>query len=64
MNTEILVLTFLMTCASPNSIPNAAAGSMRASIHVRTKYFFAGGRASEPLVKDEEYFSEEASTFF
>jgi hypothetical protein len=37
---------------------------MRASMHVRTKYFFAGGSAREPWVKDEEYFSEEASTFF
>jgi len=33
-------------------------------MHVRTRYFFAGGRARCPLVKDEEYFADAASTFF
>ena len=27
-------------------------------MHVRIKYFFAGGRAREPCVKEDEYLSE------
>lgn len=49
-----------MTWASPRSMPKAAAGLMRASMHVRTRYFFAGGRAREPEVKVEAYLSEAA----
>jgi hypothetical protein len=45
-------------------MPNAAAGSMRASMQVRTRYFFAGGSAREPCVKVALYFSDAASTFF
>jgi len=33
-------------------------------MHVRTRYFFAGGSARCPWVKEDEYFSDEASTFF
>lgn len=32
-------------------------------MQVRTRYCFAGGRASEPLVKVELYFCEDASRF-
>jgi hypothetical protein len=32
-------------------------------MHVTTRYFFAGGRASEPLVKDDEYLSEAEARF-
>lgn len=56
--------TLRMTWASPSSMPNAAAGSILASIHVKTRYFLAGGRARWPLVNVELYFSEAASTFF
>ena len=59
-----VLLTLRITCASPRSIPNALAGSMRASMHVNTRYFFAGGRARCPCVKDEEYASEAAWTWF
>ena len=58
------VNTFRITCASPSSMPNAAAGSIRASMQVRTRYFFAGGSAREPCVKVELYFSDAASRFF
>jgi len=44
-----------MTCASPREIPKAAAGSMRASMQVRTRYFLAGGRAKEPWSNEETY---------
>lgn len=53
-----------MTWASPSPMPKARAGSIRASMHVRTRYFFAGGSARWPWVKEDEYSSEAASTFF
>jgi hypothetical protein len=40
-----------MTCASPSSSPSARAGSMRASMHVRTAKRRAGGIARAPLSK-------------
>lgn len=55
------VRTLRMTCASPRSMPKADAGSIRASMQVRTRYCFAGGRASEPLVKVELYCCEDTS---
>jgi hypothetical protein len=58
-----LGLTFRMTWASPSSMPKAWAGSIRASIHVRTRYFFAGGRARWPLVKEAACWAEADSTF-
>lgn len=33
-------------------------------MHVRTRYFFAGGSARCPLVKEDEYLSDAALTFF
>ena len=44
-------------------MPKAWAGSIRASMHVRTRYFFAGGRARWPLVKEAENWAEADSTF-
>lgn len=44
-------------------MPKAAAGSIRASMHVNTRYFLAGGRASEPFVKVELYCDEACSMF-
>lgn len=57
-------LTLRMTWASPSSMPNARAGSMRASMHVTTRYFLAGGRARWPLSKLAAYSAEAASTLF
>lgn len=57
-------LTLRMTWASPSSMPNALAGSMRASMHVTTRYFLAGGRARWPLSKLAAYSAEAASTLF
>jgi hypothetical protein len=35
-------------------MPKAGAGSMRAFMQVRTRYFLAGGRARLPWVKEAE----------
>lgn len=45
-------------------MPNADVGSILASMHVRTRYFFAGGSAREPLVNVELYFSDVLAMFF
>ena len=37
---------------------------MRASMHVKTRYFLAGGRARWPLSKKLAYFELEDSRFF
>ena len=59
----IAMLTFRMIWASPRLTPNAWAGSIRASIHVRMRYFFAGGRASLALVKLVLYFADDHLMF-
>lgn len=52
-----------ITCASPSVMPNAEAGSIRASMQVKTAYFFAGGRARWPSLKVEAYFSFDLTRF-
>jgi len=58
-----LAPAFRMTCASPREMPNAEVGSIRASMQVRTAYFFAGGRARCPSVKLDAYFSFDLTRF-
>ena len=59
----MVTLTFRMTWASPRLMPNAWAGSIRASMQVRMRYFFAGGRGSLAWVKVAPYFAEDHLIF-